>query len=138
MTNITISFRTTLLVCLTGSVLLLNGCGGRTQHASPSDKSVAVQNTEKTDVQKETERLAQCQKELTALEGLSPEKYKSYRQKLDQLMNGAAQYAGLRTQVNSETRSTVDALYRYKVSRLCADITQATLIGLADRGELLK
>lgn len=29
-------------------------------------------------------------------------------------------------------------VYCYKVNRLCADITQATLTGLAERGETLK
>ncbi|WP_249921455.1 hypothetical protein [Serratia plymuthica] len=50
-------------------------------------------------------------------------------------MSGAAQYGGLRSQVNAQTQETVDALYRYKVNRLFADITQATLTSLATRGE---
>lgn len=129
--------RTPLLLCLMGGVLLLGGCEG-SKRASPAAKQAVAQESDKTEAQKEAERLAQCQKELEALKGINPEQHKAYRQEFDRLMSGAAQYAGLRTRVNSETQSTVDALYRYKVSRLCADITQATLTGLADRGERLK
>ncbi|EIM8480862.1 TPA: hypothetical protein ACKQGZ_001026 [Serratia marcescens] len=129
--------RAALLLCLAGAVTLLSGCEGGKRPVSVTKQTVA-QDIEKTQAAKEAERMAQCQKELEALKGINPGQHKTYRQEFDRLMSGAAQYAGLRTRVNSETQDTVDALYRYKVSRLCADITQATLTGLADRGERLQ
>lgn len=83
-------------------------------------------------------RLAQCQRELEVLKSLNPEQHTALRQTFNQLMSGAAQYSGLRTQVNAQTQETVDALYRYKVNRLCANIAQATLADLAKRGEVLE
>lgn len=125
------------LVCLVGSVILLSGCEGN-KRPSQATKRAAPQEVENTQAKKEAERLAQCQKELDAFKGINPEQYKTYRQEFERLMSGAAQYAGLRTRVNADTQETVDALYRYKVNRLCADIGQATLTGLADRAEALK
>ncbi|WP_273855334.1 hypothetical protein [Serratia liquefaciens] len=109
---------------LTACVLIVNGCEVR-KHVT----NMPAQ---------ETERLVQCQKEVDALKDLHPEQHAAYKKAFDSYMSGAAQYAGLRTQVNSETRETVDALYRYKVNRLCADIGVATLNALAERGESLK
>lgn len=134
--NATSEKRAVLMVCL-GVAVLLSGCGGGKRPA-PATKQSAAQETEISQAQKEAERMAQCQKELEALKGINPEQHKTYRQEFDRLMSGAAQYSGLRARVNTDTQETVDALYRYKVNRLCADIGQAALTGLADRGEKLK
>jgi len=127
---------------LLASVVLLSGCAkGKPSPAvtqSAAAGEVVQAETDQTKTQREADRLTQCQKELEALEGIDPERQKTLRQEFDRLMSGAAQYAGLRTRVNSETQDTVDALYRYKVNRMCANITQAMLNGLAERGERLK
>lgn len=86
----------------------------------------------------ETERLSNCQKELNILNGVSPEKYILYKRTFDGLMSGAAQYAGLRNEVNQDIQETVDALYRYKVNRLCAEVSQVALQALVERGEQFK
>lgn len=88
--------------------------------------------------QREAERLQQCQQELGALRTVNEKQFQHYKQAFDSLMSGASLYAGLRTKVNGETQETVDALYRYKVNRLCAEVNQAVLTGLADRGEQVK
>ena len=108
-------------------VFLLSGCGS---HPSDDEESAPdyVQETESA-------RLKQCQKELEALNTIASVEYTKYRKEFDRLMNGAAQYAGLRTMVGSGTRNTVDALYHYKVNLLCADVSQAMLKGLTERGE---
>jgi len=86
----------------------------------------------------EADRLAQCQKELEALKGIDAQRHDAYSAGFSRLMSGAAQYASLRPRVNAETQATVDALYTYKVNKLCADIRQASLVGLAERGESVK
>ncbi|CAI2021229.1 Uncharacterised protein [Serratia proteamaculans] len=137
MHTLSVISRVTLLMLFTCSTLTLSGCTG-VKRPAPAAKPIAVDDSDKRQAEKEAGRLAQCQKELDALKGINPEQHKSYRQEFDHLMRGAAQYAGVRTQVNSTTQDTVDALYRYKVSRLCANIEQATLSGLAERGERLE
>ncbi|MGL1813900.1 UNVERIFIED_CONTAM: hypothetical protein GPA08_22135 [Serratia marcescens] len=126
-----------LLLLITAGVTLLSGCEGSKRPAAVTQPQPASEE-EKTLAQKETERMALCQKELEALKAINPEQHSALRQEFDRLMSGAASYANVRTRVNSETQNTVDALYRYKINRLCADITQTTLTGLAERGERLK
>ncbi|WP_413508026.1 hypothetical protein [Serratia proteamaculans] len=81
--------------------------------------------------QQEARRLQQCQQELTVLSTLQTKDYAATKQTFDHLMGKAAQYASLRNKVNGETQGTVDALYHYKVSLLCAEINQAVLLHLA-------
>lgn len=83
--------------------------------------------------QREEDRLQLCHKQLSALHNIDVKQYQHYKQAFDSLMNGASQYAGLRTRVNSDTQDTVDALYRYKVNYLCAGIDNAVLNGLAEQ-----
>ncbi|KYQ98865.1 hypothetical protein AWY96_10205 [Serratia plymuthica] len=113
--------------------LILTGC----QTAQKTAKKPLPEQKTQTPTQAELEaaRLQQCQKELEALRTVQPKQFTGYKQEFDRLMNGAAQYSGLRTRVNAETQDTVDALYRYRVNKLCAQIDQAVLLGLAERGE---
>lgn len=126
--------RLTLVTLFTCGTLVLGGCAGK--RPSPASQPDTAQSTEKNHAEQEARRLTQCQKEIEALQSLNPAQHKTFRQAFDRLMSGAAQYGGLRPQVNTQTQETVDALYRYKVNRLCADISQATLTGLATRGEM--
>lgn len=82
--------------------------------------------------QREEDRLQLCHKQLSALHNIDAKQFQNYKQAFDSLMNGASQYAGLRTRVNSDTQDTMDALYRYKVNYLCAGIDNAVLTGLAE------
>lgn len=59
---------------------------------------------------------------------MAAKQQQTFQQEFGRLMRGAAQYASVCTQANSSTQETVDALYRYKVKRLCADISQALLM----------
>lgn len=88
--------------------------------------------------QTETLRLQQCRKELEAYQTLSSNKQKGYQHTFDALMQEASKYSGIRAGVGSDTQETVDALYRYRVNRLCAEIHQALMIRLAERGEQVK
>jgi phosphoglycolate phosphatase-like HAD superfamily hydrolase len=86
----------------------------------------------------EAQRLRQCQQELDTLRDLKADSYAATQHTFSTLMQGAAQYAKLRTQVNTDTQETVDALYRYRVNVLCAQINQAVLVGLMTQGEAPK
>lgn len=119
---------------------LLSGCAvpsGKTGHKpltpttvkSTAQTPVAAQNAG------EAERLSQCQRELAALQVASPARFQQRKAEFDRLMAGAAQYGGIRTSVNNETQDTLDSLYRYKVGRLCAEISQDVLSGLMETGE---
>lgn len=113
--------------------LVLAGCQAP---STPVKKTAAPQEQDPTQAEREAARLQQCQKELEALRTVQPKQFSVYKQEFDRLMNGAAQYSGLRPRVNADTQDTVDALYRYRVNKLCAQIDQAVLLGLAERGEV--
>lgn len=116
-----------------GSVVFLSGCESsiRTDANKKNMKDIAESNQTARD----TEQMALCQKELEAIEPVDKERYESLKKEFDRLMNGAAQYAGVRSRANIGTQEMVDALYLYKVKRLCSDVSQALLTALADRGE---
>lgn len=130
-------FRRSVLLCLLGGSVLLSGCESVKRPAVGKPQAVQVP-PEQSQAEREAEQLAQCQKELDALQPVDAKRYQDYKQEFSRLMNGAAQYAGVRTRVSTGTQETVDALYRYKVKRLCADISQALLTGLSDMGERVK
>lgn len=134
---------------LSGGIVLISGCmskhppqkPGESKAPDTSTKNLSMGNSAKSisdSTNWETERLKSCQKELNILQGVSPEKYTVYKRTFDGLMSGAAQYAGLRKAVNPNIQETVDALYRYKVNRLCAEVSQVALEALAERGEQYK
>jgi len=102
--------------------------------APPTEREVVAQ----TSTDPETRRLQQCQQELEALKTIAPATYTVQKREFDRIMAGAAQYAGIRQDVNGDTQGAVDALYHYKAARLCATIGQSVLDSLSDRGEQSK
>ena len=105
-------------------VLLLSACRSPINTAENNLPAKAGQKIE---------RAQQCQQELTVLSSIKSKDYTVTKQAFDRLMGNAAQYASLRSKVNVETQSTVDALYNYKISLLCAEINQAVLLHLAQQ-----
>ncbi|HFF8968849.1 hypothetical protein [Serratia bockelmannii] len=116
-------------------VLLVSGCQST---KTPQIKSASASALQDEKVKRETQDLKQCQQNLNALGTLKTADYPAKKQVFDNLMSGASQYAGVRTQVNERTQETVDALYRYQVSYQCAEINQALLTELAKRGGAIK
>ncbi|UNK30269.1 hypothetical protein MNO11_11225 [Serratia plymuthica] len=126
---------------LTASLLLtmtLTGCQNVKRPVPLVNKESATEAVEKDKKQREAERMQQCQHELEAMRNMDHEKYQKFKREFDILMSGAAQYAGMRTRVNTDTQETVDALYRYRTNRLCADISTTMMTGLAERGERIQ
>ncbi|CAI1890853.1 MULTISPECIES: hypothetical protein [Serratia] len=117
-----------VLLLLTAS---LSGCKSPVRTVSSEIPSLQQSEQQKG---KEVQHLRQCQQQLKTLNTLQAASYPGLQRSFDQLMRGAAQYAGLRTSVNENTQDTVDALYRYRVNLLCSQINQNVLNKLAEQG----
>ncbi len=114
------------------SILFLTGC----QKARVKNEHLpASQVVTPTDEEIEAAQLQQCQKSLDALQKVRTLKSVEYKKNFEKLMIGAAEYSRIRNRIKNETQGTVDALYRYRVSKLCAQIDQALLLGLTESGE---
>ncbi|OMP56881.1 hypothetical protein BES32_23550 [Serratia marcescens] len=79
-------------------------------------------------------RMGHCNDELQALRKVDNKRYTERKVEFDRLMSDAAMYAGVRGSVQSRTQGAVDALYRYRTDKLCADIEQDVLNGLTRVG----
>lgn len=123
---------TTLSVSLLIFATLLSGC--KAPARPPATGTTPAPTSAEPLVGQEVQRLRQCQQQLKALSTLQDTSYPATQGAFDRLMRGAAQYASLRTSVNESTQDTVDALYRYRVNLLCAQINQAVLNRLAEQG----
>lgn len=82
--------------------------------------------------------LSQCQQELVALSKINPTAYNDRRLAFDGLLKSAALYGSVRKDINDQTKSTVDALYKFKTQKLCQQVEQDINQTLIDRGENLK
>lgn len=110
---------------------LLSGC--KTPPVAKTSATATAQTLATSPDNQDTQPLRQCQQELDALKALNAPDYPATRQTFDHLMRTAAQYAGLRTKVNTITQETVDAMYHYRVNLLCAQINQSVLLRLAEQ-----
>lgn len=80
--------------------------------------------------QSEIERMERCKHELDALKKINQHVYAKRKGQFDLLVSEASVYNSVRSDVGSLTRNTVDAFYRYKSDKLCADIANDVLNGL--------
>lgn len=83
----------------------------------------------------QAEALSRCERELDALKSVNPEDYRRRVAVFSQLMTAASQYGSVRGETDANTTAAVDALYQYRVSRVCAGISLALLNALSERGE---
>lgn len=125
-----IFFRFVFLLVL----LPLSGCQTTPRTAITGKTGVTAPAADDT----EALRLQQCKKDIEVLTKFNNPSYGDLKQEFDRLMGAAADYSGIRAQVTNNTQSTIDALYRYRVSILCAKISNEVLKGLTERGETLK
>nr|CAX67791.1 putative exported protein [Yersinia enterocolitica] len=115
--------------------LLLAGCQMENSQSHIKPQKINAQSSEtKSSTADEADRLGLCQQQLEALQKIDTAKYGVYQQRFDTLMNSAAEYAGVRTNVNVDSQDTLDALYHYRVNLFCSEINQVLLTGLAERG----
>ncbi|ECO1040176.1 hypothetical protein ABT880_001145 [Salmonella enterica subsp. enterica serovar Thompson] len=79
--------------------------------------------------------LGMCDQELRALKRVDARRYAQRRAQFDRLMSGASLYADIRTDVAGGTREAVDAMYRFRTMKLCAEISRDVLEALTGSGD---
>lgn len=73
------------------------------------------------------EKMERCQRELEALKRIDIRVYNQRKAEFDTVMQGADIYSGVRSDVSESTQNAVDAYYRYRVDKMCADISNDVL-----------
>lgn len=106
----------------------------RTDGDVPSPQAMAVASRDEPAGDADAARMQRCHGELKALQKVDEKRYAARKVEFDRLMSGAAIYAGVRGAVQTQTQDAVDALYRYRADKLCADIGQDVLNGLTHTG----
>lgn len=116
--------------------LLLTGCN--TNQMTPKKvggvgrdetRSVGVVASDRLS---DIERMERCQRELEALKKIDIKVYNQRKAEFDRVMQGADIYSGVRSDVRESTQNAVDAYYRYRVDKMCADISKDILDSLSD------
>ena len=116
------------LVLLTG--MLLGGCESRPD--KPLQQTTGIKPVSSSgDRLDDVEKMERCRRELEALKKIDSAVYNKRKAEFDRLVSGASLYNGVRSEVGNYTQSAVDALYRFRSDKLCADIASDVLKGLA-------
>lgn len=120
-------------VIFTVLMMLLSGC--ENSRVVKSTNAMLSKNktttTVASDALDDNARMERCRRELDALRKIDNTVYTKRKIEFDKLMSGASLYTGVRNEVGDYTQSAVDALYRFKADKLCADISNDVLNGLA-------
>lgn len=115
------------IMCFFPFFLLINGCVNKTLtqplSGNSNGKSVSVSGDKLNDV----EKMERCRRELDALRKVDIPLYNKRKVEFDRLISGASLYNGVRSDVRDNTQSAVDALYRFRADKLCADISSDLL-----------
>ncbi len=97
-------------------------------------KKVSQSNpNEKSDEQ----RIALCQQRVNSLKNINPQSYQKRIDYFNGLLSNASGYAGIRSNVDESTRKAIDALYKYKTEKFCADVEHELMSDLSNRVESL-
>ena len=105
------------------------------------ESKVAVKNTGRSNVRPEksvsvsvlgdkmdgVEKMERCRRGLESLKKINTAVYNKRKAEFDKLMSGASLYNGVRNDVEDYTQGAVDALYRFRADKLCADISNDVL-----------
>ncbi|HBE9082873.1 MULTISPECIES: hypothetical protein [Serratia] len=131
------------------SGLLLAGCQKTAQTRSQEDSPATTVQAPPQQIsvspppqpvaaETKTSKIGLCQSELASLKQVNPKAYAVKQANFNRLVNNASVYSAVRGDVNSTTKDTLDALYKYKTNQLCAEIERDVLQGLIQRGESVK
>ncbi len=117
--------------------LLLVGCDVR-QMATKKVSGVEVNSIKPvksatSDKLNDIEKMERCRRELEALKIIDIRIYNQRKAEFDRVMQGADIYSGVRSDIRASTQDAVDAYYRYRVDKMCADISKNVLDRLADK-----
>ncbi|EJV7098643.1 hypothetical protein P6694_005144 [Escherichia coli] len=121
--------KTVFLVLLTG--MLLGGCESKPGIKSLQQTTEIKPTSSSGDRLDDVEKMERCRRELEALKKIDSAVYNKRKAEFDKLVSGASLYNGVRGDVGNYTQSAVDALYRFRSDKLCADIASDVLKGLA-------
>ncbi|EPB2022185.1 hypothetical protein ACRB90_004800 [Escherichia coli] len=117
------------LVLLTG--MLLGGCESKPD-IKPLQQTTGIKPASSSgDRLDDVEKMERCRRELEALKKIDSAVYNKRKAEFDKLVSGASLYNGVRSDVGNYTQSAVDALYRFRSDKLCADIASDVLKELA-------
>lgn len=133
------------LLAVTGA-LLISGCQNNKSlppEQAAQEAETPAQTAQMTTPQAEESQASEgsatiCQRELAALSKINPSVYAVKKQAFETLLQTATSYSAVRSDINEQTRDTLDALYKYKTQKICNDIEQAIQQGLISRGESIK
>ncbi len=118
--------------------LLLTGCNANQRAAKKVGGLNNVNNIKSvesvaSDKLNDIEKMEQCRRELEALKRIDVRIYNQRKVDFDRVMQGADIYSGVRSDVRASTQDAVDAYYRYRVDKMCADISKNVLDSLSDK-----
>ncbi|EFN7977354.1 hypothetical protein ED769_24065 [Escherichia coli] len=119
--------------------LLLAGCDAP-RIAVKKVSGVEVNNIKSvesvaSDKLNDIEKMERCRRELEALKKIDIRTYNQRKTEFDRVMQGADIYSGVRSDIRETTQDAVDAYYRYRVNKMCADISKDVLDSLSDKGK---
>lgn len=119
--------------------LLLTGCDSQ-RVMTKKISSVKVSNIRSvesvvSDKLNDIEKMERCRRELEALKRIDIRIYNQRKGEFDRVMQGADIYSGVRSDIRESTQDAVDAYYRYRVDKMCADISKNVLDSLSDKGK---
>ncbi len=112
--------------------VFLGGCGNTATVKSIQKNAVKMADVSASgDKMEEVEKMERCRRELESLKRIDPDVYNKRKSEFDKLMSEASLYNGIRNDVGYYTQGAVDALYRFRADKLCADISSEVLNGLS-------
>ncbi|WP_152998385.1 hypothetical protein [Pantoea stewartii] len=83
----------------------------------------------------EDTKMNRCENQLKALKVVSSDDYKKQLKNFTHVMMMASQYGQVRAHTDPDTAAAVDALYQYRMSKMCAEISWHLLSALTEKGE---
>ncbi|HGM5490681.1 TPA: hypothetical protein ACKP1B_002318 [Serratia fonticola] len=136
------AFRTGLIAGL----VLLAGCQASPSPVEQPVPAASMANSDPVLPKIETpppatpvrEKIGMCQRELASLKQVNPKAYATRSANFDRLVNSAGVYTAVRGDISPQTKDTLDALYKFKTNRMCAEIERDVLQALIQRGENIK
>ncbi|ENA5974129.1 hypothetical protein ABGM23_004805 [Escherichia albertii] len=116
------------LVLFTG--MLLGGCESKPS-VRPLQQTTGIKPESSSGNRlDDIEKMERCRRELETLKKIDSAVYNKRKAEFDRLVSGASLYNVVRSDIDNNTQNTVDALYRFRSDKLCADITNEVLLVL--------
>lgn len=119
------------MIWILSLLFLISGCENKEsmqyQQKKLNSKPLSIAGDKLNDV----EKMERCRRELDVLKKIDNVVYTKRKIEFDKLISGASLYTGVRNEIGNYTQNAVDALYLFKADKLCADISNDVLNGLA-------